>query len=66
MSRSRTNGVRSEFTHDGLKGAFVVLEQDRQLTVLVLESLVLEYERHVESFEFGFKFLCAVERTSSV
>ena len=50
--------MSSEFAHDGFEGAFVVLEQARELSILLLERLILLDEGDVQSLQFGLEFLC--------
>lgn len=53
----RRLGVSSEFRHDGFEGAFVVLEETGELSILALERLILLDERNIQSLQFGLKLL---------
>lgn len=58
-------GVGAELGHDSLEGALIVLEQDRELSVLLLQALVLEHERDVEPLELRVELLCDPKATAS-
>ena len=50
----------SKSGHHGLERLFVVLEQGVELSILVLDSMVLENERGIQSFELRLELLCRI------
>lgn len=58
--------MRAELAHHSLERALVVLEENRQLPVLLLQPLVLQHEVDVQPFQLRLKLLCIRRRVSFV
>lgn len=54
----RTYCVCTKLAHHSLERALVVLEENRQLPVLLLQPLVLQHKVDVQSFQLRLELLC--------
>lgn len=54
--------MRPKLAHDRFQRALIVFQQHAQLSILVLQPLVLHHQRDVQSLQLRLEFLCDLMR----
>lgn len=56
----KTYGVTTEFRHDVFHCLFVFFEEDAELSVFMVESVVFDDNLGIGAFQFGFEGFCNI------